>query len=89
MCVLVCTFEIVHIYITNIHNTHIHIYIVYKIYITYVYLDSAEQCSSSSPKVDSWRILSLLGRPAFLFYSGVQCIYTYTYSLVALFLCGT
>ena len=51
--------------------------------------DSAEPCSSSSPKVDSWKIPSCLGKPAFLFYSGVQYIYTYTYSLVALFLCRT
>ena len=37
MCACV-TFVYVHIYITNIYNTHIHIYIMYKIYITYVYL---------------------------------------------------
>lgn len=100
MYVLVCTCVSVHIYITSIYNTHIHIYIIYKTYITYVYLiyymsiqptgrNSTEPCSSLSPKVDSWRIPSHLGRPAFLFYSDVQCIYTHTYSLVALFLCRT
>ena len=51
--------------------------------------DPEGPCSSSSLKADRWRIPSHLGMPAFLFYSGVQCIYIYTHNLVALFLWRT